>query len=252
MTIDPNRPVDGAGTRADEDRAPKVDAGRGRPANPRHANKVNTPYAAVPHRVIDSPAFADLTASSVQALLILARQLTKNNNGLLQATRSYMKQRGLGSEHTIQRAIADLIAHGFLFRTKSGAYGQGAAKYAVTWLPIGSQRSGLTHVELFQYAAWHAWNPDRPVSSRGAKNPRGHKRKNVPNVQIHMCSSGASPGGASAISATATGAKNAHDVLMPIHAGRRHPNPALACHPGVQHRPLRRRRGPYGATGECS
>lgn len=44
------------------------------------------PYAAIEHRVIDSPAYADLTHSACRLLSLLARQLTKENNGNLQAT----------------------------------------------------------------------------------------------------------------------------------------------------------------------
>lgn len=58
--------------------------------------KPNTkhPYAAIEHRVIDSPAYIDMTFSARALLLEIARQLTKDNNGHLQATYSYMKQHG--------------------------------------------------------------------------------------------------------------------------------------------------------------
>ena len=65
------------------------------------------PYAAIEHRVIDSPAYADLKPSAKVLLLLLARQLTKSNNGHLQATFEWCKRYGIGSEHTLRDAISD-------------------------------------------------------------------------------------------------------------------------------------------------
>jgi hypothetical protein len=84
-------------------------------------SRLKHPYAAIEHRVIDSDAYADLTFSARALLMQLARQLTKDNNGHLQATHSYMKRYGF-SENTLTRAIAELIAHGFIYRTRSGGY----------------------------------------------------------------------------------------------------------------------------------
>lgn len=71
--------------------------------------------------MIDSPAFVALTFSARSLLLEVARQLTKDNNGHLQATHSYMQRHGF-SENTLSRAIADLIKHGMIYRTRSGGY----------------------------------------------------------------------------------------------------------------------------------
>ena len=117
------------------------------------------PYAAVEHRVIDSPAYADLTFSARSLLLVIARQLTKDNNGHLQATFSYMRRFGFDSDRTVTRAVADLIAHGFIYRTRSGGYQQGAAQYAVTWLSI-SRKEGL-FLEGFKPCAWRYWTPEK-------------------------------------------------------------------------------------------
>lgn len=113
------------------------------------------PFAAIEHRVIDAPAFADLTPSAVKVLLLIARQLSRDNNGRLQATYSYMKRFQV-SENTLSRCIAELIAHGFVYRTRSGGYQQGAAQYAVTWLPLTKDTSGL-FARGFKSCAWRDW-----------------------------------------------------------------------------------------------
>lgn len=121
-------------------------------------------YAAVEHRVIDSPAYADLSHSACRLLTLLARQLTKENNGNLQATFKWCKERGIASEHTLRDAIADLIAHGFIYRTRSHGANRAWAKYAVTWLSI-KKRDGL-FLDGFVSCAWRSWEPIHKKSSR--------------------------------------------------------------------------------------
>lgn len=112
-------------------------------------------FVALEHRVMDSPAFADLRPTSQALIMVIARQLTKDNNGHLQATFSWCKRYGIGSEHTLQSAIADLIAHGFLYRTRSHGANGVWATYALTWLPI--KRSDGLFLAGFVPNAWRDW-----------------------------------------------------------------------------------------------
>ncbi|MBI4290333.1 MAG: hypothetical protein HY661_02495 [Betaproteobacteria bacterium] len=121
-------------------------------------------YAAIEHRVIDSPAFADLIFSAVVLLLLIARQLTRDNNGHLQASFQFCRKHGFGSEHTLRAAIAELISHGFLYRTRSHGANGAWARYAVTWLPI-KKRDDL-FLDGFVPCAWRDWQPDHKKSSR--------------------------------------------------------------------------------------
>lgn len=120
-------------------------------------SKTKHPYAAIEHRVIDSPAFADLKPSSVILLLLLARQLTKDNNGHLQAAFSWVTRFGIGSEHTLRDAIADLISHGFIYRTRSHGANGAWARYAVTWKLV-TQKKDL-FLSGFVQDAWRNWEP---------------------------------------------------------------------------------------------
>ena len=96
------------------------------------------PFIGIEHRVIDSAAFADLKHSSVRVLLSVARQLTKDNNGHLQCSFAWCKRYGIGSANTLADSISDLIAHGFICRTKSHGANGVWATYAVTWLRISA------------------------------------------------------------------------------------------------------------------
>ena len=120
------------------------------------------PYAAIEHRVIDSLAYANLSFSARSLLILITRQLNKDNNGHLQATFSYMRRFGFDSEHTLSRCIKELIAHGMIYRTRSGGYQQGAAQYAVTWLPI-KNRQGI-FLDGFKACAWRDWQPEQKKS----------------------------------------------------------------------------------------
>jgi len=123
------------------------------------ATKVAHPYSAIEHRITDSAAFEDLKPQSVRLLLIIARQLTKENNGHLQATWKYARERGMGSENTLRSSISDLIAHGFLFRTRSRGPNKQWARYAVTWKSI-TKKEGL-YLHGFLLDAWKAWEPSK-------------------------------------------------------------------------------------------
>ena len=159
------------------------------------------PYAAIEHRVIDSPAYADLTFSARSLLVLIARQLSKDNNGHLQASFSWCKRFGFGSEHTLRDAIAELIAHGFIYRTRSHGANKAWAKFAVTWLPVSKDREGL-HLGSFIACAWRDWKPEGKKSSRQkVLEQSGRKCSFTPENPAE--------------SAGSWGAKNADYELMP-------------------------------------
>jgi len=138
---------------------------RGYQSHQQSAKKNTHPYAAIEHRVLDSEAFANLTPSAALLLLLLARQFTRDNNGHLQATFSFVSRYGMCSEHTLSRAIAELIAHNLIYRTRAGGYQKAAALYAVTWLPI-KNREGL-YLDGFKPHSWRDWHaPATPSKPR--------------------------------------------------------------------------------------
>jgi len=166
------------------------------------ATKATTkhPYAAIEHRVIDSPAYADLTFSARALLVQIARQLTKtNNNGHLQAAFSDMKRFGF-SVNTLSRATYELISHGFIYKSKSGGFHQGAAQFAVTWLSV-TNTHGI-FMQGFKPCAWRNWQPEE--KSRAPK-VRTHSLKNDERTQATTPKSDAVPH-----------PKNEHIELVPI------------------------------------
>jgi hypothetical protein len=160
------------------------------------------PFAALEHRVIDSPAYADLTFSARALLVQIARQLTKtNNNGHLQATFSDMERFGF-SVNTLSRATHELITHGFIYKTKVGGFHQGPAQFAVTWKSV-TNTNGIFMLG-FKPCAWRDWPSEK--KSRPPK-VRAYSLKNGEQTQpTHPKSEAVPP------------PKSEHIVLVPIGA----------------------------------
>lgn len=124
------------------------------------------PYAAIPHDVIDSAAFADLSGEAARLLFIITRQTTAiNNNGRLHAAHSFCRSKGLGSESTLRRAVASLLSHGFIFKTRGHGIDKVTgknlpARYALTWLPLTKNRQGL-FCDAFVPNAFEKWHPEK-------------------------------------------------------------------------------------------
>ena len=156
-------------------------------------------YAAIEHRVIDSPAYADLSFSARSLLLQIARQTTKNNNGHLQATYSYLQKFGF-SERTVIRGVKELIAHGFIYRTRCGGYQQGASKFALTWLPITNRQD--IYLDGFQACAWRKWDADQ-------------KKIPLPNLPSITCQIGTLTPATHAKKTGSPGAKFTDNELIP-------------------------------------
>jgi hypothetical protein len=139
---------------------------------PKHSTK--HPYFALEHRITDSDAYADLGFAARNLLDLIGRQLTKDNNGHLQATFAWCKRYGFGSEHTLRAAIVELIKHGFIFKTRSHGANGAWARYALTWLPI--KKTEELYLDTFKPNAWREWQPEQKKSSR-QKLPEQSSRK---------------------------------------------------------------------------
>jgi hypothetical protein len=145
-----------------------------RPKSKRH------PFVALEHRIIDSPAYADLGFAARELLVLLARQLTRDSNGHLQATYAWCKRYGFGSEHTVRAAIAECIAHGFVYRTRSHGANKAWARYCLTWLPV-SKRDGL-YLDGFVPNAWHHWEPEKKSSRQKVQEHSSRKCSFTPEL----------------------------------------------------------------------
>lgn len=93
-------------------------------------------FLALPHGVMDAPAFVCLSAPAVRLLLDVARQYCGTNNGKLLCTLSALTKRGWTSNDTLTRARRELESAGFIQQTRPPCKPRRAAWYGITWRPL--------------------------------------------------------------------------------------------------------------------
>jgi hypothetical protein len=109
--------------------------GRGKYSR-RDKNRVEGRFLALPHDVLDAPAFMKLSYPARALLLEIARQYMGANNGQLVASKNYLIPRGWRSSDVITRAKKQLIDAGFIHETVKGQRPNRASWYALTWLAL--------------------------------------------------------------------------------------------------------------------
>jgi hypothetical protein len=93
-------------------------------------------YFALPHAVLDSPAFTGCSAQARALLLELCRQHNGSNNGRLHLARSWLELRGWTRPATVRKLKDELIRQRLIIQTRHGGLNNGPHWFAVTWLPI--------------------------------------------------------------------------------------------------------------------
>lgn len=97
-------------------------------------------YFALPHAVLDSAAYQELSPSAKALLIELGRQLGRDNNGMLIATLKKLKPRGWRSNDVITRALKELKGAGLVYQTVKGYRPNRASWYAVTWYALAESK----------------------------------------------------------------------------------------------------------------
>jgi hypothetical protein len=98
--------------------------------------RVEGSYSALPHAVLDSPAYTGASIVAKALLLELARQHNGANNGRFHLAHSWLSRRGWPSKSTVEKARDELLERGLIVQTKQGGLFIGPTWFAVTWLPI--------------------------------------------------------------------------------------------------------------------
>lgn len=105
----------------------------GRAGRRRDSNRIGGSFAALPWRVMDSPAYASLGHPAKALLLEFIRQYSGHNNGRLLASSAHLQPRGWRSADVITRAKRELLEAGFIHETVKGHRPNHASWYALTW-----------------------------------------------------------------------------------------------------------------------
>lgn len=89
-------------------------------------------FVGLPHAMLKSKHFMNLSFAARSLLLELALQYNGGNNGRLIATKKHLARRGWGSQTTVTRALAELIAARMVLKTVQGGRPHRANWYALT------------------------------------------------------------------------------------------------------------------------
>jgi hypothetical protein len=98
-------------------------------------------FVSLPHALLTHPTYSELSGGASKLLLAMLSGYVGKNNGHLTATFSRMKTFGFNSKDSLARAIRELIAFGYIVRTKS-QHLRSPALYAITWFPINKAPPG--------------------------------------------------------------------------------------------------------------
>jgi hypothetical protein len=117
--------------------------GRGNSGARKDRKRVAGRFVALPHEVLDSPAYQGLGYPARALLLEIAYQYTGDNNGRLLASKARLSTRGWNSSDVLSRAKNELMEARFIHETVKGHRPNKASWYAAAILrPFGGTGRG--------------------------------------------------------------------------------------------------------------
>lgn len=100
-------------------------------------NFIKGRYTSLPHSVLESKCYINLSPNAIRLLIELAFQFKGYNNGKLCAIPDQLVSRGFKSATTVYKATKELLDAELILCTKFSLKGSRKPNYyAVTWLPI--------------------------------------------------------------------------------------------------------------------
>jgi len=134
-------------------------------------------YSALPHAILDSPAYTGASIAAKALLCELLRQHNGVNNGRFHLVHTWLAKRGWASKSIVEKARDELLTRGLIIQTKQGGLFIGPTWFAVTWLPI-SNHVGL-EIGPHQYHPGGWQFCDLPPTER--RKPPKKKREDQPD-----------------------------------------------------------------------
>lgn len=130
---------------------------------------VSGTYTAMSHRVIDSHAFMGASHIARSLLFDLMRQHNGRNNGHIQGSNAWMKERGWTSVDVIAKAKAELIERGLMVQTRQGGLNIGPSLFAFTWMPISDFHGLDLRRDHYRPGSWALLDHKRLTKKRRSR-----------------------------------------------------------------------------------
>lgn len=145
--------------------------------------RVEGRFIALPHAVVLSDAYRELSHPARSLLTEIAVQYMGCNNGQLLASQSKLLPRGWRSADTLHRAKQELLEAGFVVETVKGGRPNKASWYAITWWRLDGHPKYDFGVEL------EFRRTPLPSLKKNASPPAGEERLRAPPKQLARTSS---------------------------------------------------------------
>jgi|GEM_PF-5666475 len=137
-----------------------------------HAQKAGGGFAAIPHDVIDSPAWQDLSCHARALLVEVVRRFNGHNNGHIGLDARTARERLGASNRNVQGAFDDLLTHGLIEMTEEAIWQERRAReYRLTWALSG--RSPPYRQPTFAYRTWSTETPVMRIDRGKARGKKG-------------------------------------------------------------------------------
>lgn len=117
-------------------------------------------FVALPHTVLNSPAWLALSYSARALLIDMALQFSGANNGKLTLCDKALAPRGWTSSTTVHKAKRELLDAGFLCETRKGQKPNKASWFALTWQSLDWSPEMDIARTGFNRGAYLKTNPD--------------------------------------------------------------------------------------------
>lgn len=121
-------------------------------------------YLGIPHYILRSEAFGRLTGWGAKLLIELAASYNGKNNGDLSAAFSVLEGRGWNSPGTLNKALKELLAAGWIIYARHGGRNR-CALYAVTWWPVDECEGKWLEIRP-ETTPRHSWKTESVVAIR--------------------------------------------------------------------------------------
>lgn len=126
--------------------------------SPEQLRKKYERHIQIPHRILEDPRFIALPPSALRLLLAVLMQFNGKNNGHMQMSRGYLKEkRDWHSAGTISNAKKALLESGLVIETQPkffGRDGRACARFGIAWLQLHYMDG-----QLLTTARPPAWRP---------------------------------------------------------------------------------------------
>ena len=148
-------------------------------------------FTALPHRVLHSDKFGNLSARATKLLVDLLSQYNGNNNGDLCAALKLLKSRGWSSNGSLTAARRELLEAGFLMETRLGGRNR-PTLFALTFFAIDEcidRRTGLSKHEVKPTRMPpDNWNDNPAFDLEAARTRKRQKdvENNIAELQKHL------------------------------------------------------------------